>query len=66
MKLSKEFQKNLKNGIVTKEMLSEAIYTYNKRAKNMRDKARVYRRTRFYTNYDYYGMSTGVIYNNQK
>lgn len=55
MKLSKEYQKNLKNGVVTKEMLSEAIYTYNKRAKNMRDKAREYRRTRFYTNYDYYG-----------
>ncbi|MBP5724455.1 MAG: hypothetical protein J6X18_12900 [Bacteroidales bacterium] len=55
MKTPKEYTQNLKNGIVTLPMLSDAIYTYNKRAKNMRDKAREYRRTRRWTMYDYYG-----------
>ena len=55
MKAPKEYTQNIKNGVVTLGMLSDAIYTYNKRAKNMRDKAREYRRTRFYTMYDYYG-----------
>lgn len=38
MKTSKEFTVNLKNGILTSTMLGEVIYSYNKRAKNMRDK----------------------------
>ena len=40
MKTSKEFNKNLKNGIVTTEMLGAAIYSFNKRAKNYRDNMR--------------------------
>ena len=42
MKITKEVCKNLKEGIVSKEMLCMALYSYNKRAKNMRDKEREY------------------------
>lgn len=42
MKTSKEFQNNLKNKIITKEMLNQALYSVNKRAKNYRDKEREY------------------------
>ena len=37
------FKKNLKNGIVTDEMLGAAIFSVNKRAKNARDKEQEYR-----------------------
>lgn len=40
MKTPKEFTKNLKNGLVTTEMLGAAIYSFNKRAKNWRDNMR--------------------------
>ena len=40
MELTKEFKKNLSLGIVTEEMVGEALYSYNKRAKNYRDKER--------------------------
>lgn len=43
MRTSKEHQKCLKEGIVTTEMLSLAIFSCNKRAKNMRDQEREYR-----------------------
>lgn len=36
------WQTNLKNGIITKEMLEQALYSVNKRAKNYRDRAREY------------------------
>jgi hypothetical protein len=38
MRVTNETKMNLKNGLVTMEMFGEAIYSYNKRAKNMRDK----------------------------
>lgn len=47
MRTPKEFEKNLKDGIVTKEMLGMVIYSYNKRAKNYRDKEREYREYRY-------------------
>ena len=51
------YKKNLKNGIVTDEMLGAAIFSVNKRAKNARDKEReyrdFYRRNRYYS--DDYG-----------
>lgn len=37
-----EFTKNIKKGIITKEMLVEALYSVNKRAKNFRDKRWAY------------------------
>ena len=49
MKLSKEDQKLIKNGIITKKILAMAIYSYNKRAKNMRDNERKYRH--YYTDW---------------
>ena len=38
MKTPKEYTQNLKNGIITAEMLSDCIFSCNKRAKNWRDK----------------------------
>lgn len=40
MKTPKEYTTNLKNGIVTKSMLSDCLYPVNKRAKNYRDRIR--------------------------
>lgn len=37
MKTPKYYQKNLKQKIITEEMLSDCLYSANKRAKNMRD-----------------------------
>ena len=51
MRTPTEFIKNLKNGIVTKEMMSMVLYSFNKRAKNYRDKEHEYRKNR----YDNYG-----------
>lgn len=49
MRTPKEFAKSVSNGIVTPIILGEVLYSYNKRAKNMRDKEREYRHS-----YDYY------------
>lgn len=40
MEISKEFSRNLKNGVVTLEMLGACAYSVNKRAKNYRDSLR--------------------------
>lgn len=42
-KTPKEYNKNLKEGIITEKMLEECLYSVNKRAKNYRDKEREYR-----------------------
>jgi hypothetical protein len=42
MKTKKIWTDNLKNGVVTEEMLSLCLHSVNKRAKNYRDKAREY------------------------
>ncbi len=52
MKTPKNYVENLKNGIVTNEMLEDVLYSYNKRAKNYRDKEREYRRIRICDNYN--------------
>ena len=57
MRTPKEYSDNLKNGLVTDEMLSNVLFSYSKRAKNYRDKIREYRhiqRTNGYW-YDKYG-----------
>lgn len=51
MRTPKDYTDNIKKGIITKEMLSDCLYSVNKRAKNCRDKERQYRS---YRN-DYYG-----------
>ena len=38
MKTPKEYTTNIKNGIITEKMLSDCLYSVNKRAKNYRDK----------------------------
>lgn len=53
MKKSNEITEHLANGEVTNEMLAMAAYSYNKRAKNMRDREAYYRR-KYYFN-DIYG-----------
>ena len=57
MKTPKEYIKNLKNGIITDEMISDVLFSYSKRAKNYRDNARelrnFYKRNRYvYDEYD--------------
>lgn len=43
MKTSKETLNNIKNKIITEEMLDSALYSVNKRAKNHRDKENEYK-----------------------
>lgn len=55
MRTPAEYTKNLKNKILTGEMLEECLYSVNKRAKNWRDNARYYeknRRNRYYYSVD--------------
>ena len=51
MRTPKEYNNNMKNGIITMEMLGDCIFSVNKRAKNCRDKERKYRNRR-YDKYD--------------
>ena len=51
MRTSKIYIDNLKNGVVTTSMLEDVLYSYNKRAKNWRDKEREYRNL-WYDRYD--------------
>ena len=53
MKTNKDYKENLKNGIITKEMLIKCLYSSNKRAKNYRDKEREYRDKARYNYYWY-------------
>ena len=53
MRTPKEYSENLKNGIITAEMLEACLFSVNKRAKNCRDKIREYRRNRYFTGYEY-------------
>ena len=43
MRTPKEYTTNLKNNIITAEMLADCVYSVNERAKNYRDKADEYR-----------------------
>lgn len=47
MKTPTRFKINLENRILTEEMLALAIFSMNKRAKNMRDKQAMYRTLRY-------------------
>lgn len=48
MKTPKEYTKNLKNHIITEEMIGDCLYSVNKRAKNFRDKAYAYRHSYYH------------------
>lgn len=53
MRTPKEFTQNLKDNIITEEMLDAALWSVNKRAKNWRDKKRSYKHGfDYYNNYD--------------
>lgn len=52
MKTPKEYVKYLTQGICNEQMLADVIYSYNKRAKNYRDKKRDYRNY-YKTNHTY-------------
>lgn len=43
MRTPRKYVENLENGIVTEQMLCDVLYSYNKRAKNWRDKKRQYK-----------------------
>lgn len=43
MKTPKEYSENLKNRVLTKNMLIDCLFSVNKRAKNCRDKEKEYR-----------------------
>jgi len=45
MRTPKKYTENLENGIVTEQMLCDVLYSYNKRAKNWRDKKREYKKS---------------------
>lgn len=51
MKTPKKYTENLKKCIITKQMLSDCLYSVNKRATNWRDMEREYKSSQ----YDYYG-----------
>lgn len=49
MRTPKEYTKNVQNHIITAQMLSDCLYSCNKRAKNWRDKESYYRSMRYDT-----------------
>lgn len=51
MRIPKAYTENLNKGIVTEQMLCDVLYSYNKRAKNWRDKKRQYKKS--YSNNSY-------------
>lgn len=51
MKTSAEYTKNLKNKIITSDMLYDSIFSLNKRAKNNRDMKNQYSWSRYYWSY---------------
>jgi hypothetical protein len=47
MRTPKEYSENLKKGIITPSMLEDVLFSYNKRAKNYRNRARKYRENKY-------------------
>ncbi len=66
MRTPKNYTDNLKNGIITMEMLSECIYSVNKRAKNCRDQERKYREKGRYNRFYYDKYNTEERYREKK
>lgn len=75
MRTPKEYLTNLRNGVITENMLSDVIYSYSKRAKNFRDRIRERKEhSREYRNFnsriiddyankkeDYYGKKSDIL-----
>ena len=72
MRTPKKYLDNLENGIVTEQMLCDVLYSYNKRAKNWRDKKRQYKKSYSTNSYiwandareneqKYYGYKTEIL-----
>ena len=51
------YTKNLKNHVITTQMLLDCLFSVNKRAKNYRDQERKYRHMR----YDYYDNEEKIV-----
>lgn len=66
METPKEYCINLKNGIITNEMLKDCLYSVNKRAKNCRDKEREYKDKSRHSRYRYSQYDTAGQYSRQK
>ena len=60
METPPKYKQYLNQGICDEQMLSDVIYSYNKRAKNHRDKSNEYRKCR-YDKYDNEGKSLEKI-----
>ena len=72
MRTPKKYIENLEHGIVTEQMLCDVLYSYNKRAKNWRDKKRQYKHSYSINSYSwfnnaleneqkYYGYKTDIL-----
>lgn len=53
MRTPKDYLENLKKGIITPSMLEDVLFSFNKRAKNYRDREEKYRLERRYNSYWY-------------
>ena len=72
MTTPRKYTENLESGIVTEQMLCDVLYSYNKRAKNWRDKKRQYKHSYAANSYvwfnsafeneqKYYGYKTEIL-----
>lgn len=53
MKTPEKYTKLIKNNKITEEIISEVLFSFNKRAKNWRDKKREYQNNRYDTYHNY-------------
>ena len=63
MRTPKQYIDNLENGIVTEQMLCDVLFSYNKRAKNWRDKKRQYKHSYATNSYTWFN---NALKNEQK
>ena len=63
MRTPKQYIDNLENGIVTEQMLCDVLFSYNKRAKNWRDKKRQYKHSYATNSYTWFN---NALENEQK
>lgn len=72
MRTPKKYTENLEKGVITEQMLCDVLYSYNKRAKNWRDKKREYKKSYSSNSYvwvndareneqKYYGYKTEIL-----
>ena len=66
MKTPNEYMRNIKNRIITDDMLEGCLYSVNKRAKNCRDKVREYKHILMQSNYHALYMGNNIEKYEQK